>query len=94
MADVSSPSAGLAMADLAIYTLLLPVAVCIAWTHGRTGLACWPILLAYFGQRFVADIYQIVHRHDPPRPNGILGMTSAGSLACLSLAIIGLVYEA
>ncbi|KAJ4422542.1 hypothetical protein N0V82_002770 [Gnomoniopsis sp. IMI 355080] len=44
--------------------------------------------------RYASDIYQIIHRHDPGVTNACLIVTEAGTLACLSMTIIGLVYEA
>ncbi len=102
MADITRPSlppvsdnvVDLAYAELVIYALLLPPAVWIAWSHGRKGLVCWPILVSYFGLRFVADIYQIINRSRPLIPSEVVIMTNAGSIACLTLTLIGAIYEA
>ncbi|KAF7556253.1 hypothetical protein G7Z17_g1534 [Cylindrodendrum hubeiense] len=99
MIDVRStqlPSASknnLAIADLAIHaTILFPV-LWIAFKHGKLGMLCWPIFISYFPLRFVSDIYQIIHRNEPELPNTVAIMTNAGSLACLTLTIIGIIYE-
>ncbi|KAH8885003.1 hypothetical protein GQ53DRAFT_879293 [Thozetella sp. PMI_491] len=97
MDALEPPSASLinlAIADLVIYAILLPPTLWITWKHGKAGMVCWPIFLSYFGLRFVSDIYQIMHRNEPQQYNTVIIMTNAGSLACLSLTIIGLVYEA
>ncbi|KAH8669058.1 hypothetical protein BX600DRAFT_266674 [Xylariales sp. PMI_506] len=83
----------LAIADLAIYAVLLLPTIYITWKHGKAGMVCWPIFLSYFPLRFASDIYQIVHRNDPELPNEVVIMTNAGSIACISLALIGVVYE-
>lgn len=85
---------GLAIADLVIYALLLPAAMWVTWKHGMSGMVCWPIFVSYFGLRFAADIHQIQNRNGPLIPDLIVSMTNAGSIACLSLTIIGMVYEA
>ena len=98
MADAASlPSKSiirLAIGDLAIYTAFLPLALWITWKHGKTGMVCWPIFLSYFGLRFASDIYEIINRYEPEQYNMIVIMTNSGSLACLSLTLIGLIYEA
>ncbi|PSR80517.1 hypothetical protein BD289DRAFT_62782 [Coniella lustricola] len=97
MSSGSPPSASiidLAIVDLILYAVLLPPAIFITWKHGKTGMICWPIFVSYFGLRFASDIYQIVNRNEPLQYNQVAIMTNAGSLACLSLLIIGLVYEA
>ena len=98
MADTTSPPStsiiNLAIADLAIYLALLGPTFWIIWKHGKTGMVCWPIFVSYFALRFASDIYQIIHRHDPLQYNEVIIMTNSGSLACLSLVLIGLVYEA
>jgi hypothetical protein len=96
-ATANPPSArliNLAIADLSIYIALLPPTLWITWKHGKTGMVCWPIFVSYFGLRFAADIYQVIKRHEPQQYNEVIIMTNAGSLACLSLVLIGLVYEA
>lgn len=93
---IAPPSASiinLAIADLAIYGALFFPTCWITWKHGKTGMVCWPIFLSYFALRFVSDAYQIAHRNDPNIPNTVAIMTNAGSLACLSLTIIGILYE-
>lgn len=90
----STAVVNLTIADLVIYSILFVPTLWITWKHGKTGMVCWPIFLSYFALRFTADIYQIVTRHEPETYNEVVIMTNAGGLACLSLTIIGLVYEA
>lgn len=97
MSTGSPPSASiidLAIVDLVLYIVLLPPTLYITWKHGKTGMICWPIFVSYFGLRYASDIYQIVNRNEPLQYNEVAIMTNSGSLACLSLLIIGLVYEA
>ena len=91
---VASDVVNLACADLAIYILLLPPTLWITWNHGKLGMVTWPVLLSFLAIRYVADIYQIIQRHDPLIPNVVYIMTKAGSIACLTLALIGIIYEA
>ncbi|KAJ4252902.1 hypothetical protein NW762_010808 [Fusarium torreyae] len=84
----------LAYADLVIHGVLFPVAIWITWKHGKAGMVCWPIFASYFVMRFIADIYQIVNQHEPNIPGGVSIFTSAGSIACLTLSLIGVIYEA
>lgn len=85
---------GLATADLAISAILLPISGWIAWKHGRVGMVCWPILGFYFATRLVADILLWMDRDGPMTSSAASLMTTAGSISCISLAIIGVVYEA
>ncbi|KAF7534909.1 hypothetical protein G7054_g5833 [Neopestalotiopsis clavispora] len=94
---MSAPSANtinLAIAETVIYGLALVPMGYITWKHGKMGMVCWPIVLSFFVMRLVADIYQIVNREQPEQPNQVLIMTTSGSIACLSLGLIGVVYEA
>lgn len=84
----------LAIAELCIYVVLFSPALWITWKHGKVGMCCWSIYLCIFPMRFASDIYQILHRNDPNVTNACLIVTEAGILACLSMTIIGLVYEA
>ena len=83
----------LAIADLVLYILLLFPVIRITWRHGKAGMVCWPIFISFFPLRFVSDAYQIAKRNEPSIPNAVAIMTNAGSIACLSLTIIGLIYE-
>ncbi|KAJ5004482.1 hypothetical protein K4K48_009793 [Colletotrichum sp. SAR 10_66] len=91
---VSSNVVNLAIAELALYAIMFPPAVWITWKHGKKGMVCWPIFLSHFAARFIADIWQIVKRHEPLLPNQVNIMTNAASIACLTLTLIGIVYEA
>ncbi|KAF5641520.1 hypothetical protein F25303_6864 [Fusarium sp. NRRL 25303] len=89
----SANKTNLAIAELVLYIILFIPVVPLVWKHGKAGMTCWPIFLTYFPLRFVADGYQIAKRNDPEIPNAVIIMTTAGSIACLSLTIIGLIYE-
>ncbi|KAJ3533937.1 hypothetical protein NM208_g7763 [Fusarium decemcellulare] len=89
----SANKINLAIADLVIYAILLFPTLWITWKHGKSGMVCWPIFLSYFILRFVSDGYQVANRHEPEIPNAVVIMTNAGSIACLSLTLIGVVYE-
>lgn len=91
---VSTNVINLAIADLIIYALLLPPTIWITWKHGKAGMVAWPIFVSYFGLRFIADIYQIVNQDKPLIPSAIVLFTTAGSIACLTLTLIGVIYEA
>lgn len=84
----------LAIAELSIYIVLFVPTLWITWKHGKAGMTCWGIFVCIFPMRFASDIYQVLHRHDPAIPNAALIVTQAGTLACLSMTVIGLVYEA
>ena len=91
---VSNNVVNLSYADLAIYIFALPPTIWIAWQHGKSGLVCWPLLISFYITRYISDIFQMVHHNDPLIPNVVYIMTNAGSIACLTLTIIGLIYEA
>lgn len=83
----------LTIADLVIYAVLLFPVIRITWKHGKSGMVCWPIFLSFFALRFVSDAYLIANRHKPQIPNPVVIMTNAGSIACMSLTIVGVIYE-
>ncbi|CAN8105771.1 unnamed protein product [Discula destructiva] len=84
----------IAVAELAIYFMLFGPTLWITWKHGKAGMTCWGIFVSVFGMRFASDINQIVHRDEPAVPSACSIVTMAGTLACLSMTLIGLVYEA
>ncbi|KAH7020375.1 hypothetical protein EDB80DRAFT_562272 [Ilyonectria destructans] len=90
----SQASVNLSYASLGIFGALFLPAVFIAWKHGKAGIICWPIFVSYFGLRFASDAYHIMRRHDTQEENTVTLMTNAGSIVCLSLTLIGMVYEA
>jgi hypothetical protein len=91
---VSSNIVNLAIAELVLYALLLVPSLWIAWRHGKPGMTAWPLFISFIGLRFVADIYQILHRNDPLVPgSNINQVTSAGSITCLTYTLIGILYE-
>ncbi|CAH0020864.1 unnamed protein product [Clonostachys rhizophaga] len=92
--DPPSPDKlNLAIAELVLYAVLFIPVIWITWKHGKAGMTCWPIFVSYFPLKFVSDAYQIAKRNEPEIPNVVIIMTSAGSIACLSLTIIGMIYE-
>ncbi|KAH7368031.1 hypothetical protein B0T11DRAFT_59761 [Plectosphaerella cucumerina] len=89
----SAAKINLAIADLVIYAILFFPVIWIAWKYGKKGMVCWPIFVTYFPLRFVSDAWQVAKRNEPEIPNTVAIMTNAGSIACLSLTLIGMVYE-
>lgn len=83
----------IAAAEIVIYTILLPPTWYITWKHGKKGMACWTVLISFYGMRFASDIWQIINRNEPNIPGVLLVVTNAGSVACLTLTIIGILYE-
>ncbi|KPM38568.1 hypothetical protein AK830_g7994 [Neonectria ditissima] len=90
----STESVNLSYASLGIFGALFIPALFITWKHGKAGMVCWPIFASYFPLRFVSDAYLIIHKDDVQENNTITMMTNAGSIVCLSLTLIGMVYEA
>lgn len=83
----------LAIAELCIYAVLFIPTLWITWKHGKQGMTCWTLLVSYFPLRFASDITQIINRNEPQVANVTLIVTEAGTIACLTLTLIGLVYE-
>ncbi|QPG95937.1 hypothetical protein C2857_002630 [Epichloe festucae Fl1] len=98
-AGPSEPSAfaneevDLAIASLAIHATLFPLACYIAWKHGKFGMVSWPIFATFFVIRFVSTGWKISHRDDPKLLNSASSFTAGGLLSCLTLTLIGIVYE-
>ncbi|KAK7408445.1 hypothetical protein QQX98_009372 [Neonectria punicea] len=90
----STESINLSYASLGIFGALFIPALYITYKHGKPGMICWPIFVSYFPLRFASDAYHIVRRNNPEENNTITMMTNAGSIVCLSLTLIGMVYEA
>lgn len=84
----------LAIATLVIYGSLLPVAVWIAWKHGKQGLTAWPIFVSYFGIVLAGHAYKIARRDDPEVPDIASTMLDAGTIASPTLVLLGVTYEA
>jgi tryptophan-rich sensory protein len=84
----------LAIIELIIYSLSLPLALYITWKHGKKGMTAWPLFVSFLGMRIVSDAYQITNRAQPNIPNVVIIITNAGSVTCLQLTLIGMVYEA
>ena len=84
----------LAIAELVIYTILLPLVLYIAWKHGKKGLLCWPLLASFLVMRFVADGFIIADSSDVERNTIASLFTTAGSITCLTFTIVGMTFEA
>lgn len=89
----SSEVIGLAYAETVIAGILFFISAYIAWRHGKVGMVCWPIFVSAPPAVMVADIYLIVNKDQPLLPTAVSTMTTAAVIACITLAIIGVVYE-
>ncbi|CAI6041107.1 unnamed protein product [Clonostachys chloroleuca] len=89
----STSTINLTIADLTIYAVLLFPMLRITWKHGKSGMVCWPVFLSFLALRYVSDAYLIANRHKPQIPNPVIIMTNTGSIVCLSLIIVGIIYE-
>lgn len=83
----------LAGADIAISTVFLVFISWIAWKHGKPGMVAWPIFVSCFVARLVAAIYHITRRDKPEIPNTVTIFTGSCVVACVTLTIIGVIYE-
>lgn len=95
-ASYPPPSANLislSQADLGISCIFLLLGGYITWRHGKTGMVCWPIFLSAFIARIIADAYLLANQDEPLLPNAVTSMTGAAVTACLSLTLIGAVYQ-
>lgn len=86
-------SINLAIASVTVHSILVPVVAWITWKHGKKGLVCWPLLLSYLGMRIAGDVYIIIRRHEPAVGNTFTSTVDAGLVTCLTLALMGVVYE-
>lgn len=93
MASPSNDVLGLAYTEISIAGIVLVLAGIIAWKHGKAGLVCWPIFVWSPIAVMVLDIYMVVNKEKPLLPNAVSTMTVAAVLACMTLTIIGIVYE-
>ncbi|KAK7530159.1 uncharacterized protein J3D65DRAFT_640377 [Phyllosticta citribraziliensis] len=91
---VSPKVVDLAVADLTIYAAFILPSLVITWVHGKTGMVAWPILISYIAMRFLGDGYLIAHRTEPEIPNAVAILSNAGATACITLLIMGVIYEA
>lgn len=55
---------------------------------------CWPILVTFLVFRIVSDAYYLSKRNEPDLPTTLAMVTSSACSATMTLAIIGLIYEA
>lgn len=83
----------LTQADLGISCVFLLLCGYITWQHGKTGMVCWPIFITAFIARIIADAYLLANQDDPLIPSAVSTMTDAAVVTCVSLAIIGTVYQ-
>lgn len=86
---------GLAYTETAIASLVLFTAAAIVWGHGRAGMMCWPIFLLAPIAVLVADVYLIFNQDKPLMeiPDAVWVTTEAIVMACVSLTLVGVVYE-
>lgn len=84
---------GLVYADLVISALLLPVSGYVSFQHGKAGMAGWPCIPSVFAARIIQDGYQISIKDQPLIPGAVLIITNAAVFACISLALMGIIYE-
>lgn len=93
IAPPSGAVLGLAYAETVIAGLIFFLAAAIAWKHGKIGMVCWPIFVSAPPAVMVADIYLIVNKDQPLLPTAVSTMTTAAVIACVTLTIIGIIYE-
>ncbi|OAQ96159.1 hypothetical protein LLEC1_02118 [Akanthomyces lecanii] len=86
-------SINLAIASVTVHAVLVPVVAWITWKHGKKGLVCWPLLLSYLATRIAGDVYIVARRHEPGVGNTFTSTVDAGLVTCLTLALMGVVYE-
>lgn len=90
-------TARLAVAELAIFIALLLLTIFIAFKHGKIGMVSWHILASFCVLRIVAASLSIANRDKPLQSTaggeGFV-ITTSGSIACLVLTLIGVLYEA
>jgi hypothetical protein len=94
--NLPPPSASLvnlAIADLTCYALMIPPTIYTMWKHGMDGMVSWSLFAFFIGARFVSDIWMLTHQKDPLIPGAAFIMTIAGSIACISLTLLGVAYE-
>lgn len=89
----TTSSINLAIASVTVHSTLVPVVAWITWKHCQKGLVCWPLLLSYPGMRIAEDVYIIIRRHEPAVGNTFTLTVGAGLVTCLTLALVGVVYE-
>lgn len=97
IANLPKPSAdviNLALASIIFSAIMFVICGWITWKHGKAGMVCWQIVLMAFPPKIVADAYQVATKDQPMVPSAVSVMTSTGILACISLGIIGIIYEA
>ncbi|KAJ0124479.1 integral membrane protein [Diaporthe amygdali] len=96
-ADFPPPSSSvinLAYVETVLSGLFLPVVGYLTWKHGKAGMTCWSIYIMAFAARIIADVYLIVNKDKPLLPTAVSTMTESAVIACISLGIIGIIYEA
>jgi hypothetical protein len=87
----------LAVAELVIFIALLLLTTFIAFKHGKIGMVSWHILASLCVLRIVAASLSIANRDKPLQSTadskGFV-ITTTGSIACLVLTLIGVLFEA
>lgn len=90
----SSSVINLAYVETVMSGIMLPIVGFVAWKHGKAGMTCWQIYIMAFAARIIADVYLIVNKDKPYLPTAVSTMTESAVIACISLGIIGIIYEA
>lgn len=89
----SQDTINLAFVDVIASALMFLVAGWVAWKHGKAGMVCWQIVIMAPIAQIVAGVYLIVNKDKPLIPSAVSTMTAAAVLACISLGLIGIIYE-
>lgn len=84
----------LSLASIIFSAVFLVICGWIAWKHGKAGMVCWQIVIMTFVAKIVADVYQVVTKDQPMIPSAVSTMAGAAVLTCISLGLIGIIYEA
>lgn len=85
---------GLSATALIVFTILLFPALYVAYKHRKVGQAWFPPFIMFFIFRITSDIYYLSRRNEPDIPTTYAMIAAAASTGTLSVAIIGIIYEA
>lgn len=97
IASLPKPGAdviNLALASVVFSAILFVVCGWVTWKHGKAGMVCWQILIMTFIAKIIMDVYQVVTKDQPMIPSAVSTMAGACVLTCISLGLIGIIYEA
>lgn len=91
------PTTSLAIAELAIYILIVPIVVYIFIRHGKPGYLGWGFLLVFCGLRLTADGFQINDHSKASKGEPVSGTGSiinSVGISGLLLSLSGIISEA